>query len=112
MESKTCIVIPQNVKAGTSHMTVAPSPCLKSLMKAYENHPSLIAGVEALYAYQAWVARVVMPIAFQWVEENYDEVYGKIPDKNLHDDVGVVIAAAFELVRQTEGYKDGLKAYE
>jgi hypothetical protein len=71
----------------------------------------LIVAVEALYAYQAWVARVVMPIAFQWIEEHYKEVYKTIDEKN-RDDVGVVIAAAFKLVQQTDGYKKGMKAYE
>jgi len=111
MESKTCIVIPQNVKAGTSHTNGPPSPCLQRLMKPYENQPSLIVAVEALYAYQAWVARVVMPIAFQWIEEHYKEVYKTIDEKN-RDDVGVVIAAGFKLVQQTDGYKKGMKAYE
>jgi hypothetical protein len=82
------------------------------VMKEWENHPSLIAGVEALDAYHAWVSRVVLPIAFQWIAEHHDEVYRKISDEKLWDDVGVVIAAAFELVRETEAYKEGVKQYE
>jgi hypothetical protein len=54
--------------------------------------------MEALDDFHDWVARVVLPIAFQWIEENYDEVYENI-DKKYEDDVGVVIAAAYQLIQ-------------
>lgn len=98
------------IKRGTSYFPGQHS-CLKGVMREWENHPSLIAGVEALDAYQTWVSSVVLPIAFQWVEEHYDEVYANVPD-GLKDDVGVVIAAAFQLVRQTPAYKEGLEKLE
>ncbi len=80
----------------------------------WEAHPSWIAGMEALNAYGDWVSSVVLPIAFQWIEEHKPEVYATIPE-NLKDDVGVVIAAAFKLIKELPVYKDGLKksaAYE
>jgi hypothetical protein len=80
----------------------------------WETHPSLINGLEALNAYSDWVSSVVLPIAFQWVDENRTEVYASIPD-NLKDDVGTVIAAAFRLVRERDAYKRGMEksaAYE
>ena len=67
-------------------------------------HPSWIAGIEALGAYSNWVSAVVMPIAFQWIEEHKPEVYASIPEK-YKDDVGVVIAAAFKLVKDLPAYK-------
>jgi hypothetical protein len=80
----------------------------------WEAHPSWIAGVEALNAYGDWVSSVVLPIAFQWIEEHKAEVYASVPD-NLRDDVGVVIAAAFRLVQQLPAYKAEMEksaAYE
>jgi hypothetical protein len=77
-------------------------------------HPSWATGVEALNAYSDWVNSVVLPIAFQWIEEHKPEVYATVPD-NLKDDVGVVIAAAFKLVKELPVYKLGLEksaAYE
>ncbi|MBB5342273.1 hypothetical protein [Tunturibacter empetritectus] len=69
-------------------------------------HPSWIAGIEGLDAYNRWVCEVLMPIAFQWIEENYTAVYASVPD-DYKDDVGVVIASAFELVKAMSNYSDG-----
>jgi hypothetical protein len=80
----------------------------------WEMHPSWISGVEALNAYSDWVSSVVLPIAFQWIEEHKPEVYAAVPEE-LKDDVGVAIAAAFKLVKELPAYKEGLKksaAYE
>ena len=80
----------------------------------WEMHPSWIAGMEALNAYGDWVSSVVLPIAFQWIEEHKAEVYAGVPE-DLKDDVGVVIAAAFKLVKELPAYKNGLEqsaAYE
>lgn len=80
----------------------------------WETHPSWIAGMEALNAYGDWVSSFVMPVAFQWIEEHKPEVYASIPNE-LRDDVGVVMAAAFKLVKELPAYKRGLErsaAYE
>ena len=77
----------------------------------WEMHPSYIAGIEALDAYNHWVSEVVLPIAFQWIEEHKPEVYATIPEEHK-DDVGVVIAAAFELVKELSSYQNGLKKSE
>jgi len=77
-------------------------------------HPSWIAGMEALNAYGDWVSSFVLPIAFQWIEEHKPEVYASVPEE-LKDDVGVVIAAAFRLVRELPVYQSGIEksaAYE
>jgi hypothetical protein len=71
-------------------------------------HPSWIAGVEGLDAYNRWVCEVLIPIVFQWIEEHYTEVYQGIEDKNK-DDVGVVIASAFEIVKTMSSYQNGLQ---
>ncbi len=75
----------------------------------WETHPSWIAGIEGLNSYNQWVCEVVMPIAFQWIEEHKTEVYASIDEQNK-DDVGVVIAAAFELVKTMSSYVNGLDA--
>ncbi|MBB5317143.1 hypothetical protein [Tunturibacter empetritectus] len=71
-------------------------------------HPSWIAGVEGLDAYNRWVCEVLIPIVFQWIEEHYKEVYQGISDENK-DDVGVVVASAFEIVKTMSSYKNGLE---
>jgi hypothetical protein len=63
--------------------------------------------MESLNAYGDWVSSFVMPIAFQWIEEHKAEVYASVPD-DLRDDVGVVIAAAFRLVRELPTYQNGM----
>ena len=74
----------------------------------WEMHPSWIAGVESLNAYSDWVSSVVLPIAFQWIEEHKPEVYAQVPEE-LWDDVGVVLAAAFKLIRELPAYKTGIE---
>jgi hypothetical protein len=86
-----------------------PQPCAVPL--DWETHPSWIAGMAALNAYNNWVSEIVMPIAFQWIEEHKAEVYANIPE-HLKDDVGVVIAAAFELIKRLGAYQKGLVKFE
>lgn len=71
-----------------------------------EMHPSWAAAMDSLQDYLCWVDGVVLPIAFQWIEEHKPEVYATVPDE-LKDDVGVVIAAAFGLVKELPVYKQG-----
>ncbi|MGD0737875.1 MAG: hypothetical protein ABR976_22305 [Terracidiphilus sp.] len=73
-----------------------------------EMHPSWIAGMEALSAYSNWVDSVVLPIAFQWIEEHKEEVYATVSE-DVKDDVGVAIAAAFKLIKELSAYKNGLE---
>ena len=87
-------------KHGKHHPCEAP--------RDWEAHPSWIAGIESLNAYGNWVSSVVLPIAFQWIEEHKPEVYASVPD-DLKDDIGVVIAAAFKLIKNLPAYQDGLK---
>ena len=77
----------------------------------WEMHPSWITGMEALEDYNNWVNDIVLPIAFQWIEEHKPEVYASVPEK-FRDDVGVVIAAAFKLVRELPAHKEGLEKCE
>lgn len=73
-----------------------------------EMHPSWIAGMEALNAYSDWVSAFVLPVAFQWIEEHKPEVYASVPE-DLKDDVGVVIAAAFRLVKALPAHQRGVE---
>lgn len=82
--------------------------CKPHGVKDWEMHPSWIAGMEALGHYTNWVSAIVIPIAFQWIEEHKPEVYATIPEK-YKDDVGVVIAAAFKLVKELPAYKKELE---
>ena len=78
---------------------------------AWSDHPSWITGMEALEDFHEWVARIVLPIAFQWIEENYDAVYEKIdPDKR--DDVGVVISTAYQMIQELDVCKKHAKLLE
>ncbi len=83
-------------------------PPVPGVPRDWETHPSWIAGMEALNAYGDWVSSFVLPIAFQWIEEHKSEVYASVPE-DLKDDVGVVIAAAFKLVKELPAYKEGLE---
>jgi hypothetical protein len=74
-------------------------------------HPSWIAGIEGLDAYNRWVSEVVIPIVFQWIEEHKEDVYKGVP-KELKDDVGVVIASAFEIVKTLPSYRNGVTKAE
>lgn len=91
-----------------------PRPPVPGAPRDWEMHPSWIAGMESLNAYSDWVSSFVLPIAFQWIEEHKSEVYASVPD-DLRDDVGVVIAAAFRLVKQHSSHQSGIgksAAYE
>lgn len=93
---------------------VAPGSPLTAPPKDWEMHPSWIAGIEALHEYSHWVSSIVLPVAFQWIEEHRAEVYATVPH-NLRDDVGTVLAAAFKLIRDLPAYKSGMDkaaAYE
>ncbi len=89
--------------------TYCPPHKKKTHPHDWEIHPSWIAGVEALNSYNDWVSSVVLPIAFQWIEEHKTEVYAPVPEE-LKDDVGVVIAAAFKLIKELPAYKSGVEA--
>ncbi len=86
-----------------------PQPC--EVPQDWEAHPSWMAGIQALNSYNHWVSEVVMPIAFQWIEEHKAEVYAHVPD-HLKDDVGVVIAAAFDLIKPLGAFQKGLVKYD
>lgn len=73
----------------------------------WKEHPSWTAGLEALEDYNRWVSEVVLPIAFQWIEEHKPDVYATVPQE-LADDVGVVVASAFALVKLLPAYQQGL----
>ncbi|MDU2730505.1 MULTISPECIES: hypothetical protein [Pantoea] len=79
---------------------------LKGVHPDWEMHPNYVNAVESLDAYNLWVCEVVLPIAFQWIQEHKDEVYANIPDDE-RDDVGVVVAAAFELIKNLDSFKNG-----
>jgi len=83
-------------------------PPVPSGLRDWEMHPSWIAGMEALNAYSDWVSSFVLPIAFQWIEEHKPEVYASVPEE-LKDDVGVVIAAAFRLIKELPAYQSGME---
>ena len=71
----------------------------------WETHPSLMIALESLKSYHEWVDEILMPIAFMWIEEHKPQVYAEISDDQVHDDVGVVIAAAFKLVESHAVYQ-------
>ena len=99
----------QQVKVKTTYCPPRhPTPPFREGQRDWEMHPSWIAGVEALNAYSDWVSSVVLPIAFQWIEEHKPEVYSTVPEE-LKDDVGVVLAAAFRLVKELPAYNKGIE---
>jgi hypothetical protein len=87
-----------------------PKFSLKGVHPDWEMHPSWINGIEALNSYNFWVCEVMMPVAFQWIEEHHDEVYEGVAEEHKGD-VGVVMAAAFQLVQELPSYKRWMEAY-
>lgn len=77
-------------------------------LPAWEVNPLWKLAMESLQGYDNWATGIVLPIAFQWIEEHKDEVYSTVPEE-LRDDIGVVISAAFELVRQMPYYRKGVE---
>jgi hypothetical protein len=71
---------------------------------AWQDHPHWLTGIQALENYHRWVETIVLPIAYEWIAENHETVYKGIP-KDQWDDEGVVIAAAYQLVRHAKGFK-------
>jgi hypothetical protein len=91
-------VVPQETQENQTALPVRPLD--------WEGHPSWITGMEALKGYSDWINSVVLPVAFQWIEEHKKEVYATVPPEYT-DDVGVVMEAAFKLVQQRPAYKVG-----
>jgi hypothetical protein len=77
----------------------------------WEMHPDWIQALRNLDTYNQWVCEIVMPIVFQWIEEHKAEVYENIPIE-LRDDMGVVIENAFQMVKNGDLYKRGLRKAE
>jgi hypothetical protein len=98
-------IVKKNCEYCPPHRHKHPVP---GVPRDWEMHPSWIAGIEALNSYSEWVSSFVLPIAFQWIEEHKSEVYASVPE-DLKDDVGVVIAAAFRLVKELPAYKSGIE---
>lgn len=88
-----------------------PIEPLKATQQMWAQHPSLLSAMEDLMLYERWVSRVVLPIAFRWIEEHKPEVYKNVAD-DLRDDVGVVIAAAFDIVKTLPAEGDGVTSRE
>jgi hypothetical protein len=51
-----------------------------------------------------------MPVAFQWIQEHHDEVYEGVAEEHKGD-MGVVMAAAFQLVQELPSYKHWMDVY-
>jgi hypothetical protein len=66
--------------------------------------------IEALNSYNFWVCEVMMPVAFQWIQEHHDEVYEGVAEEHKGD-MGVVMAAAFQLVQELPSYKHWMDVY-
>jgi hypothetical protein len=81
---------------------------LAKCFKPEEHHPSYLLALEALDDYCHWVEEAVMPIACAWIEEHKDAVYAKVPPPYT-DDIAVVIAAAFQIIRTYPFYKKGVE---
>lgn len=88
----------------------APNFRLRNSHPDWEMHPNWTAALKHLDSYNLWICEVVMPIAFQWIEEHKEEVYSEIEPANV-DDVGVVIAHAFAIVQKTPAYQRGLETF-
>ena len=97
--------MPLNIKVRCANPNIQCSPIEygDTSVAPWADHPALKIALDCLNIYDHWVAQRVIPIAMQWIEEHHEEVYLRIPQEK-RDDVGAVIAAAFELMRTTKDY--------
>jgi len=93
-------------KTGCRLQCEPPIAPINSVYAISEQHPLFFAAIEDLMIYERWVSRVVLPIAFQWIEEHKNDVYDGISE-DAYDDIGVVVAAAFEIVKTLPAYTEG-----
>jgi len=96
------------IKTNCRLLCETPIAPMNRVYEMWGQHPLFNAAMEDLMIYERWVTRVVLPIAFQWIEEHKPEVYCNVPEEG-YDDVGVVIAAAFEIVKTLPAYLEGQK---
>lgn len=68
---QNCLFVPTQ---GEVHQLVSVHP-------DGEMHPARISAIESLYSYNRWVCEIVLPIAFQWIEEHKDAVYKDIQEE-------------------------------
>ena len=94
------MVIPGVLKTNCCLKLAVPTAPLQPVYDISAQHPSLYAAIEDLMLYERWVSRVVLPIAFQWIEEHKEDVYKSVPN-DMRDDVGVAIAAAYNIVKSS-----------
>jgi len=57
------------------------------------------------------VSRVVLPIAFLWINEHKDQICNNEDWDKLPDDVNRVVNAAFDLAKEQHYYKEGRIAF-
>jgi hypothetical protein len=102
-------------KTGCRYMCEALDPNAAFLsVEPWGQHWGLSVALDGIAAYQYWISRMVMPIVFQWIEENHEEVYANIPVSS-RDDIEKVIQAAFNIVKTLPAYEAGqaeLKTFE
>lgn len=77
----------------------------------WAQHPALNIAMDGIAIYANWVSRIVMPIAFLWIDEHKEEICAYEHWDKLPDDVNEVVNAAFEIAKEQHYYKDGRIAF-
>jgi hypothetical protein len=95
------------VQCQNPNLRCLPTEYGNARLEAWEDHPALKIALDSLNIYNHWVSQRLIPIAFQWIEEHYDAVFANMP-ADKRDDMGAVIASAFEIVRRKPKYEAGL----
>jgi hypothetical protein len=95
------------VQCTNPNFVCAPSAYGNARLESWEDHPALKAALDCLNIYNHWVSQRVIPIAFQWIEDHRAEVYRNMP-ADKQEDMGAVIASAFDIVRRNPKFQQGL----
>ena len=102
----------QAVKTGCRYLCEGSRPAnTPPTTEDWAQHPALNVAIDGISIYANWVSRVVLPIAFLWINEHKDQICKNEDWDKLPDDVNRVVSAAFDLAKEQHYYKEGRIAF-
>jgi hypothetical protein len=102
----------QLIKTGCKYLCEGSRPLdTPPTTEDWAQHPALNIAIDGIAIYANWVSRIVMPIAFLWINDHKDEICRNEHWDKLPDDVNEVVNAAFEIAKEQHYYKDSRIAF-
>ncbi len=75
------------------------------------DHPDLLTALRATARYHEWVENRLMPIVCKWMDENRDKIKPSLSEEEQND-IGASVEAAYQMIADTDFWKDILSAGE